>query len=83
MALHPDTIIAFAGLHREELDATAARDHRAATVVAPALPWRPLATRVVGFLALCLGARLTRSSTAPIRPVTRASPGKEVYTMGA
>ncbi len=57
MALHPDTIITFAGLHRAELDATSARDRQVAGVSGPALPWRPLAIRVVAFVALVLGLR--------------------------
>jgi len=57
MFTHPDTIITFANLHREDLLTTATRERRAATVVAPALPWRMLAIRVVAFLTLCLGVR--------------------------
>jgi len=41
---------------RQDLFTAATRERRAATVVAPALPWRTLAFRVVAFVALCLGA---------------------------
>ncbi len=54
---HPDTIFTLTDLHREDLLATAAHQRRTATVVAPALPWRTLAIRVVAFVALFLGVR--------------------------
>jgi len=57
MFTHPDTIITFADLHRDELLTTATRERQAATVAAPPLPWRMLAIRVVAFVALCLGVR--------------------------
>ena len=57
MVPHPNTIITFADLHREDLLATAARERWAVTVVAPALAWRTLAIRVVAFVALCLAVR--------------------------
>ena len=38
MFTHPDTVITFADLHREDLHTTAARERRAVTVVAPAFP---------------------------------------------
>ena len=57
MALHPDTIIAFAGLHREELDATAASERRTPGVSGPDLQWRPLALRVLALVAVFLGLR--------------------------
>jgi len=57
MFSHPNTIIMFADLHREELLATAVRERRATAVVDPALPWRTLAIQVAAFVALCLGVR--------------------------
>jgi hypothetical protein len=57
MFSHPNTIITAAGLHRDDLLATAIRERRAATVEAPALPWRAIAIRVVAVVALCLGVR--------------------------
>ena len=57
MLSHPNTIITAAGLHRDDLLAIAARERQAATVAAPALPWRTLAIRVVAVVALCLGVR--------------------------
>jgi hypothetical protein len=54
---HPNTIVTSGDLHRQDLLATAARERRAATVEAPALPWRMLAIRVVAVVALCLGVR--------------------------
>ena len=57
MFSHPNTIITSAGLHREDLLATAARERQAGSVAAPALPWRMLAIRVVAVVALCLGVR--------------------------
>ena len=57
MVPHPNTIVTFADLHRQDLLATAARDGRAATVVTPALPWRTLASRAVALVTLFLGVR--------------------------
>lgn len=57
MFSHPNTIITFAELHRQDLLATATHERQAATVVAPALPWRMLAVRVVAFVAMFLGVR--------------------------
>ncbi|MDF3042412.1 MAG: hypothetical protein K0Q71_5118 [Thermomicrobiales bacterium] len=57
MFSHPNTIITSAGLHRDDLLAIAARERQAATVAAPALPWRAIAVRVVTVVALCLGVR--------------------------
>jgi hypothetical protein len=57
MFSHPNSIITSADLHREDLLATAARERQAASLVAPALPWRTVAVRVVAIVALCLGMR--------------------------
>ena len=57
MFRHPDTIIMFAGLHREELLNSHGRERRAAGVSGPALSWRPLAIRVLALVALSLGLR--------------------------
>jgi hypothetical protein len=57
MVPHPNTIVTFADLHRQDLLASAAHERRAATVVAPALPWRTLAIRAVALVALFLGTR--------------------------
>ena len=57
MVPHPNTIITFAELHRQDLLATATHERQAATVVAPALPWHTLAIRVVAFVALFIGVR--------------------------
>ena len=57
MFSHPDTIITATQLYREELLATAARERRAATLVAPALPWRALAIRAVACVAAFLSVR--------------------------
>jgi hypothetical protein len=57
MFSHPDTMIESIQLHREELLAAAARDRRAATLVAPALPWRALAIRAVACVAAFLSVR--------------------------
>ena len=59
VAMFPEanTIITFADMHREDLLTTAVRERRAAGVSGPALQWRPLAIRVVAFVALCLGIR--------------------------
>jgi hypothetical protein len=57
MFSHPDTIITATHLHCEELLATAARERRAATLVAPALPWRVLAIRAVACVAAFLSVR--------------------------
>jgi hypothetical protein len=54
---HPNTIVTSGDLHRQDLLATAARERQAATVLAPALPWRMVAVRVVAIVALCLGMR--------------------------
>jgi hypothetical protein len=54
---HPNTIVTSGDLHRQDLLATAARERQAATVLAPALPWRTVAVRVVAIVALCLGMR--------------------------
>jgi hypothetical protein len=57
MFSHPDTITTATQLYREELLATAARERRAATLVAPALPWRALAIRAVACVAAFLSVR--------------------------
>ena len=57
MFSHPDTIITATQLHHEELHATAVRERRAATLVAPALPWRALAIRAVACVAAFLSVR--------------------------
>ena len=54
---YPDTMTTLTLLHREELLATAARERRAATLVAPALPWRALAIRAVACVAAYLSVR--------------------------
>ncbi len=55
MVPHPNSIITAAELHRQDLLATVARERRAAIVVAPAPPWRPLAARVLALVALSFG----------------------------
>lgn len=57
MALHPDTIITFAGLHRAELDATSTRERRTTPGESPTLLWRMLALRLVAAVAVFLGVR--------------------------
>jgi hypothetical protein len=57
MFTHPDTVITSAGLHRQDLLATATRERRAAGVSGPALEWRSLAIRISAFVALVLGVR--------------------------
>ena len=57
MVPHPNTIITFADLHRQDLLATAARERQSAPVATPALPWRTLAIRAVAFVTLFLGLR--------------------------
>lgn len=55
MLPHPTAIRTVLHLHHQELLATAARQHRAATVAAPTPRWRPLAVRILGLIALSLG----------------------------
>ena len=57
MGSHPNTILTFAELHRQDLLATHVRERRAAGVSGPALAWRTLAIRVVAIVVLCLGVR--------------------------
>ena len=57
MFSNPDTIITATQLHCEELLATAARERRTATLVAPAVPWRTLAIRAVACVAAFLSVR--------------------------
>ena len=57
MLSHPNTIITAAGLHREELLATAASERRTAGMSGPALEWRSLAIRISAVVALILGLR--------------------------
>ena len=57
MVPHPNTIVTFADLHRQDLLAGAARERRAAGVSGPALQWRPLAIRVAAVVAVFLGVR--------------------------
>ena len=57
MGPHPNTILTFAELHRQDLMATHARERRAAGVSGPAIEWRSRAARVAALVALCLGMR--------------------------
>ena len=57
MGPHPNTIITFADLRRQDLLTTVARERQAATVAAPALAWRMLAVRIVAFATMFLGLR--------------------------
>ncbi len=57
MVPHPNTIVTFGELRRQDLIATAARERRAAEVSSPALPWRALAIRAIAVVALFLDVR--------------------------
>ena len=57
MVPHPNTIVTFAALHREDLLATTARERRAAGIPGPALQWRTLAIHVASVVAVFLGVR--------------------------